>query len=116
MPLDERERRILEEIERQFYEEDPRLVETVRRTSLATVGRKHLRRAVAGLIIGLALMLATFMRYPLLALFGFGLMVVSGWFVVTMVRRRSAYGGMESPPDGPSTWFDRLRERWRLGR
>ena len=30
MPLDEREQRILSEIERRFYEEDPDLVDTVR--------------------------------------------------------------------------------------
>jgi uncharacterized membrane protein YjdF len=117
MPLDDRERRILEEIERQFYEEDPKLVETVRRTSLATIGRRNLRRSVVGLVVGLALMLATFVRYPLIAVVGFGLMVVSAWFVVTILRRPSARQvPLDAGPDRVAAWLDRLRERWRFGR
>lgn len=114
MPLDERERRILEEIERQFYEDDPKLVQTVRNTSLATVARRNLRRAIVGLVLGVAVMLATFMRYPLVALIGFGVMVVSGWVVVVTVRRRSV--GHEAGPPQLGAWLRRLRERWRPGR
>ncbi|MDP8959239.1 MAG: DUF3040 domain-containing protein [Actinomycetota bacterium] len=117
MPLDERERRILEEIERQFYEEDPKLVETVRKTSLATVGRRNLRRATVGLILGVAVMLATFMRYPLIALLGFGLMVASAWFVVTTLKRRTGQGsGGDGTPDRVGAWLKGLREKWRFGR
>ncbi|HSG78675.1 MAG TPA: DUF3040 domain-containing protein, partial [Acidimicrobiia bacterium] len=46
MPLDDREQRILEEIERQFYQEDPKLAETVRNTTLASVSTRNLKWAV----------------------------------------------------------------------
>ena len=49
MPLDDREQRILEEIERQFYEDDPKLAETVRTASLASASGRHLKWAVLGL-------------------------------------------------------------------
>ena len=39
MPLNEREQKILEEIERQFYQEDPKLAQTVATTTLESVQR-----------------------------------------------------------------------------
>ena len=52
MPLDDREQRILEEIERQFYQEDPKLAQTVRRTTLATVTARRVRWASVALVVG----------------------------------------------------------------
>lgn len=118
MPLDERERRILEEIERQFYEEDPKLFQTVRNTSLVTVARRNVRRASVGLVLGLVVMLATFTRYPLVALVGFGVMVISAWVLVTTFRRRSVGQGTsaDAVPQRVGAWLDRVRQRWRFGR
>ncbi len=119
MPLDERERRILEEIERQFYREDPKLVDTVRNTSPATIARKNLRRASVGLVVGLAIMLASFTRSPFVALVGFGVMVVAAFFVVTSLRRRGLGRRGVGEPGAPSQWeafMDRLHGRWRFRR
>ncbi|MFQ5427059.1 MAG: DUF3040 domain-containing protein, partial [Gaiellales bacterium] len=89
MPLDDREQKILEEIERQFYEEDPKLAETVRSATLASLSGKHLKWAVLGLIVGAALMFGFFTSQTLVALLGFALMVVSLVGVVAIARRRA---------------------------
>jgi hypothetical protein len=107
MPLDDREQRILEEIERQFYEEDPKLAETARTATVATVSTRRLKWAVLLLAGGLALMLAFFTRQTLIALGGFAAMVVSVAWIVTIVRRRV---GMGVGP--PGAIGGRLRSRW----
>ncbi|MBT8212978.1 MAG: DUF3040 domain-containing protein, partial [Acidimicrobiia bacterium] len=56
MGLNEREQRILDEIERQFYEEDPHLAESVAKAALVRP-RQHRNLAIAGLAIGLVVML-----------------------------------------------------------
>ncbi len=108
MPLDDREQRILEEIERQFYEEDPKLAETVRSATLASLSGKHLKWAVAGLVIGVGLMLGFFTRNTLVALLGFGLMVVSVVGIVAVARRRSGVAAGSETGLGAG-----LRRRWR---
>ncbi len=107
MPLDDREQRILEEIERQFYEEDPKLAETVRTASVASASTRHLKWAVLLLVAGLALMFAFFTRQTLVALAGFTAMVFAAAWIVAIVRRRLGMGA--GPPGARAS---RLRSRW----
>jgi uncharacterized membrane protein YphA (DoxX/SURF4 family) len=107
MPLDDREQKILEEIERQFYEEDPRLAETVRRTTLASMTARNLKWALLGLVGGLALMLGFFTRQTFVALAGFAIMVLSVAWVVAIVKRRVGVG-----VKSPGAWVGRFRGRW----
>jgi Flp pilus assembly protein TadB len=109
MPLDDREQRILEEIERQFYEDDPRLAETVRTAGLAAGSRRRLKWALLGLVCGVALMLVFFTTQTLVALAGFVLMVLSVAWIIAIARRRS---GVASVP----AWRDRLHRRSGSGR
>lgn len=102
MPLDDREQRILEEIERQFYEDDPELAKTVRAATLASASGRHLKWGILGLVAGAALMLAFFTSQTLVALGGFVLMVLSVAWVVTGMRRRSGVASRHS-------WAGRLR-------
>lgn len=75
MPLDDREQRILAEIERQFYEDDPDLVQAVKNIDRSRgIG---IRLPLVGLIGGLAIVVAFFTSQTLVALAGFTLMVVS---------------------------------------
>ena len=107
MPLDDREQRILEEIERQFYEEDPKLAETVRSATLASLSGKRLKWALAGLVVGVGLMLGFFTRNTLVALLGFGLMVVSVAGIVAVARRRLGVSASSERGLGRG-----LRRRW----
>jgi hypothetical protein len=93
MPLDDREQKILAEIERQFYEEDPELaraVENIDHTPAIKV-----RLAVIGAVVGLATILFFFAQNTVLALVGFALLVASATVLVPVVRERLVPGEME---------------------
>ena len=102
MPLNDREQRILEEIERQFYEDDPRLAETVRTAGLASDTGGRLRWALLTLLGGAVLMLVFFTWLLPIALIGFAVMVFSVAWVVAIARRRARVGAER-------TWNGRLR-------
>ncbi len=113
MPLNEREEKILEEIERNLYAEDPKLAQTVAKTSLIARTRRRGRFAAVGFIAGLIIMLGTFTTLWYLAGLGFILMVVSGATLVIGYRATS------SGRPGPSSivdWMDDLRQRLRRER
>lgn len=86
MPLDDREQKILAEIERQFYEEDPELaraVENIDSTPMAKV-----RLAILGAVVGLAVILLFFARYTVVALVGFAVLIASVSVLVPVLRER----------------------------
>src|SRR5213083_3019379 len=56
MPLTPHEQRILEEIERRLAEEDPRLVESVARSTLASHALRSIRWGIAGFAVGFILL------------------------------------------------------------
>lgn len=117
MGLDEREQEILDEIEKQFYAEDPALAAAVRTVSKPSRVRIGYRTALFGALVGLALLVATFTRSPWLALIGFVVMVVSVTLVVQHLRGNSESGRREDAPSGTfGTWlsqrnFGRFRRR-----
>lgn len=82
MGLDENEQRILQEIERQFYAEDPRLASAVNR--VGPLGRRVPKPlAIVLLVVGLATTISGLVfgdanTGPLIGLAGFALMVGSG--------------------------------------
>ena len=57
MPLSEHEQRLLDQIERALYAEDPKFASAVRSTDLRTHMRRRLRRAAAVFVIGFVTML-----------------------------------------------------------
>ncbi len=112
MPLDEREQRILEEIERHLYEEDPKLAQKVKAT-LGSRSRRRQRLAVLGFVVGLVVMLGSFTSSAVIAGLGFILMVASAGWLAMMVRSGRGDGAQGGAAEG---WLDRLRDRWRRGR
>lgn len=57
MPLSEHEQRLLDQIERALYQEDPKFASTVRSTDLRTHMKRRLRRAGLVLVLGFGLLL-----------------------------------------------------------
>jgi hypothetical protein len=108
MPLDDREQRILEEIERQFYQEDPKLAQTVRKTNLAVVTSRRVRLASLAVVGGLVVMLVFFTSNRFVALAGFLVMTAATVWIVSVLRTRNGWGSVTS-------WSDRTRQRWRRG-
>jgi hypothetical protein len=89
MSLDDREQQILAEIERQFYADDPDLVNAVK--NIDRFGRFGVRLPLVGLVAGLAILLATFTANQFVAVVGFGLMAISA--LVHGIRSR---GGLRT--------------------
>ncbi|MGB5566329.1 MAG: DUF3040 domain-containing protein [Acidimicrobiia bacterium] len=113
MPLDDREQKILEEIERNLYAEDPKLAQTVAKTDLSIRIKRRQRLAAVGFFVGLAIMLGTFTRFSYLAGFGFILMVASAATIAMSIRASRA----DKPASfSVSGWMDDVRERWRRER
>ncbi len=113
MPLNEREERILEEIERNLYAEDPKLAQTVAKTSLTARTKSRSPLAGVGFVLGLIIMLGTFTRLWYLAGLGFILMVVSGAILVMGYRSAS---DAKSGSASLLGWVDDFRQRLRRER
>lgn len=117
MPLNEREQRILEEIERQFYQEDPKLAQTVAKTTLESVARRWNRIAAVGFVVGLFVMLTFFtsgtLAGTLIAGGGFVIMLGSaGWIAMNLRRSR----GESESSFSLEGLMERTRQRWRRDR
>lgn len=111
MPLNDKEQKILDEIERQFLQDDPKLAKAVRTASAGDAFRRSAQFSAAGFILGLALMLIFFTSNTFVAMIGFVMMVASASIFVVGVRRRTmgpGAGGL-----GVDAWADRLRSKWR---
>ncbi|HEX6222473.1 MAG TPA: DUF3040 domain-containing protein [Acidimicrobiia bacterium] len=85
MPLDDKEQRILAEIERQFYEEDPELARAVRK--IERPSRIGARLSLVGVIAGLAIIIA-YIGILWVAVVGFVLLVASATSLVNALRLR----------------------------
>ena len=126
MPLSEHEQRLLEQMEKALYAEDPKFATSLRSTSgVASRGRAAL--GVLGVLAGLGVLLAGMaMALPFLGVFGFVVMLggaVLTYFAFTRgggAAPESA-GTETSAPSAPkqqqpprsSGFMDRMEERWR---
>ena len=139
MPLSEHEQRLLDQIERALYQEDPKFASTVRATDLRTHMRRRLRRAALVLALGFALLMAGVVTQQYaIGIAGFVVMVGALLLAMTSWKRlgqpgqpdlrvaggpeRPARPGRSTPgsrrvrpPSGGSSGglMGRLEERWR---
>jgi hypothetical protein len=139
VPLSEHEQRLLDQIERALYQEDPKFASTVRATDLRTHMRRRLRRAALVLVLGFALLLTGVVTQQyIVGIAGFVVMVGALLLAMTCWKRlgqpgqpdlhvaggperpRSPKGSGGSrrvrPPSGGSSgggMMGRLEERWK---
>ncbi len=110
MPLDENEQKILDEIERQLYEEDPKLAEMVAKAVRGGANRWKMRLAAVVFVLGAIVMFVSFPRSWAIAGAGFLIMVVSaGWMALTARASRITQPTSGSVDD----WLLRFQHRWR---
>lgn len=110
MELNEQEQKILDEIERQLYEDDPKLAEMVARAVRGGPDRWKMRLAVSVFVLGAVVMFVSFPRSWVIAGAGFLIMVASaGWMAVTTRASRQA----QAVPGAVDEWLERLQHRWR---
>ena len=113
MALDDREQRILEEIERNLYAEDPKLAQTVAKTDFRVRNKRRQRLAAVGFVVGLIVMLGPFTRYSYLAGAGFVLMVASAATIAMSIR---AGRTDRTGPFSVTGWMGDVGTRWRRER
>ncbi|HLI52919.1 MAG TPA: DUF3040 domain-containing protein [Acidimicrobiales bacterium] len=89
MPLNEEEQRILAEIERQFHAEDPDSARRIGTAGLYEYLVRNCKWASAGLVVGMIILVAAFASSWVLGIFGFLLMVASGFVLAQNLRRVS---------------------------
>lgn len=104
MPLNEQEQKILDEIERRFYEEDPALASAVRTITPRRRFGLSKRVAIVVLVLGVMMLAGAFSGHPIglvVAVAGFVLMV---WSATTLVqgfwRRPPGSERLRAPSDG----------------
>jgi len=137
VPLSEHEQRLLDQIERALYQEDPKFASTVRQTDLRTHMKRRLVKAALVLVVGFAVLItgAVVQQY-LVGIAGFAIMVAALLLAMTAYKRmgqgtaalgpeapaadprRSAPAGrsQRSRPQRPQSsggLVARLEERWR---
>ncbi len=93
MPLNEHEQKILDEIERQMYEEDPKLAHKVARAVRTGTDRWRIRLAAVIFVFGGVVMFASFTKSWIIAGLAFVVMVASaGWIAHAVGSNREARG------------------------
>ena len=122
MPLSEHEQRILDEIERRLIEEDPRLVESVSRTSLTAHLLRRIRWSLFAFVLGFA-MLMLFAISLAAAVAGFAVMLASTLLIYHYLKqmgkdqlRQLERGGRLSPVAALARWTERFRRPQAGGR
>lgn len=95
MPLSEDEQRILKDIEANLSVTDPKLVQQVSDTTLYRHATRMIRWAVAGFVLGLVLLIATFTSVLALGVVGFLIMLFC-LLVIERNVRKIGRAGLES--------------------
>ena len=90
MPLSEHEQRLLDQIERQLYAEDPKFASTVRAHDVKTHLTRKVKRFAALLVVGLvALVAGAVIRNVVVGVGGFLVMLTAGFVIARSLQRLS---------------------------
>lgn len=95
MPLSEDEQRILQEIERNFYDSDPAFAREVSTTTLYRHAGRNLKWAGAGFVAGLIVLILGFTESVLLGFVGF-LVMVGCAFLFYLNAAKMGRAGLQS--------------------
>ncbi len=123
MPLSEHEQRLLDQIERALYAEDPKFVSTVRGGRLRKPTRKRRLQGIALFLLGLVLLvvgLAVRQLYladvfPVVSVVGFLVMLGGAWLAVSSSGSASAPTSPQAKSSEPDRngFTGRMEERFR---
>ena len=92
MPLSEEEQRILQEIEKSFYESDPAFAREVSAATLSRSAARNCKLAAAGFLAGLVLLVVSFAEQTLIGFAGFIVMLGSAFVFQHNVRKLNRPG------------------------
>lgn len=122
MPLSEHEQRLLEQMERALYAEDPKLASALRGADPRTHARRRVLIASVGFIVGIALLMAGVVaQQVIVGVVGFVLMVaaafvgLSSWRALPASAEPATGGkaaGTAKPPRTRASMMSRFEDRW----
>ena len=132
MPLSEHEQRLLDQIERALYDEDPKFASTVRSTDLRTHMRRRIIRAAFVFVLGLVLLpVGVLSKNSIVGILGFLIMIGALVLALSAYKRiggPAAPSGQPRSPGGTDDpgarrqrgprpagggWRARVDERWK---
>ncbi|MCR6486836.1 DUF3040 domain-containing protein [Amycolatopsis sp. OK19-0408] len=130
MPLSEHEQRLLDQIERELYAEDPKFASTVRGTRLRRPARRRRIQGIALFVVGVALLVLGVVvpqfrvaDIPLISVLGFLVMFFGVMLAVTSIRHGAeadgkgggsgSRGGGGKQSGRRSSFTQRMEERFR---
>ncbi|WP_329044720.1 DUF3040 domain-containing protein [Amycolatopsis sp. NBC_01488] len=126
MPLSEHEQRLLDQIERELYAEDPKFASTVRGTRLRRPARRRRIQGIALFVVGVALLVLGVVvpqfrvaDIPLISVLGFLVMFFGVMLAVTSLRHGAEADGKGGGSRGAkqsgrrSSFTQRMEERFR---
>ncbi|MFD4949543.1 DUF3040 domain-containing protein [Streptomyces sp. NPDC058239] len=125
MPLSEHEQRMLEQMERALYAEDPKFATALEGSGLRTYTRRRVYQAVAGFLVGIALLMAGMVAQQIwisvvgfLVMLGCAVLAVTGWRKAPKPGERQAAGGggERRQPKQRRTVMNRIEQRWQRRR
>ncbi|MEU4206162.1 DUF3040 domain-containing protein [Streptomyces sp. NPDC045470] len=135
MPLSEHEQRMLEQMERALYAEDPKFATALEGSGLRTYTRRRVYQAVAGFLVGIALLMAGMVAQQIwvsvvgfLVMLGCAVLAVTGWRKAPKPGEQQATTGGRAGPGGSGgtsarrqarqrrSMMDRIESRWQRRR
>ena len=126
MPLSEHEQRLLEQMERALYAEDPKFASSLRSAGPRPGNRRKAAIGVLTLLVGMALLIAgPVTSLVVLGMAGFVVMLVGTMIVISAMRAEPAETAAAAPgaPTPKATkaqksggFMDRVEERFRKRR
>ncbi|MFE0647711.1 DUF3040 domain-containing protein [Streptomyces sp. NPDC059534] len=127
MPLSEHEQRMLEQMERALYAEDPKFATALEGSGLRTYTRRRVYQAVAGFLVGIALLMAGMVAQQIwisvvgfLVMLGCAVLAVTGWRKAPKPgEQQQARGGMAAggrQARQRRSMMNRIEERWQRRR
>ncbi|WP_406353060.1 DUF3040 domain-containing protein [Streptomyces hirsutus] len=133
MPLSEHEQRMLEQMERALYAEDPKFASALEGSGLRTYTRRRVYQAIVGFLVGIALLMAGMVAQQVwlsvvgfLVMLGCAVLAVTGWRKAPKPGEQAAdtvgaVGSTGVPQSGRQgrqrrSVMDRIEERWQRRR
>lgn len=125
VPLSEHEQRMLEQMERALYAEDPKFASALEGSGLRTYTRRRVYQAVAGFLVGIALLMAGMVAKQVwlsvvgfLVMLGCAVLAVTGWRKAPKPGEQPAAGAPHARRQGRQkrSVMDRIEQRWQRRR
>ncbi|WP_411138942.1 DUF3040 domain-containing protein [Streptomyces sp. C10] len=131
MPLSEHEQRMLEQMERALYAEDPKFATALEGSGLRTYTRRRVYQAVAGFLVGIALLMAGMVAQQIwisvvgfLVMLGCAVLAVTGWRKAPKSGEQQSGAGAGGGTGAPArrqarqrrSMMNRIEDRWQRRR